>query len=153
MTRRQLHLGDVADVPRADDDPARRRVALDRVDRLLDLIDALPAPVAPLVAVDRPELAVGVGPGVPDRRVLGQIILDVGRPAQEPQQLADHRREQHLLRGQERKPGAQVVARLGPEHRQGANAGPVGPALAVVEDVLHQVEIRAHARRLYTIRL
>ena len=102
-------------------------------------LDALAAPVAPLVAVDRPELAVLVGPRVPDRRVLLEIVVDVRRAAQEPQQLAHDRREQDLLRRDEREALAQVVAGLRAEQRDRAGAGAIGAALAVLEHVAEQI--------------
>ena len=71
---------------------ARVGVAADLLDHLGDLVD-VPAvggrPGAPLVAVDRPEVAVRVGPLVPDRDAAVLQPLDVGVAAQEPQQLAE----------------------------------------------------------------
>ena len=58
---------------------------------------------APLAAVDRPEVAVRVGPLVPD---LDPALLQpahIGLAAEEPQQLVDHRLEMELLGRQQRK--------------------------------------------------
>ncbi|MPN36795.1 hypothetical protein SDC9_184306 [bioreactor metagenome] len=66
---RQRHLVDVAGVPGGNDVAARIRVVLQAVHELRDLVDqaavrGFPAP--PLLAVDRAEVAVLVGPFVPD---------------------------------------------------------------------------------------
>ncbi|TMQ09129.1 MAG: hypothetical protein E6J91_31330 [Deltaproteobacteria bacterium] len=70
--------------------------------------------------------------------------MDVGRAAQEPQQLADDRREQHLLGGDQREAVAQVVPALGAEQRDRPGAGAIGAALAVVEHVAQEIEVRPH---------
>ena len=71
--------------------------------------------------------------------------MDVGRAAEEPQQLAHDRREQDLLGGDEREALAQVVAGLRAEQRDRPGAGAVGPALAVVEHVAQEIEVRTHS--------
>ena len=105
MAGRERHLRDVGDVPGADDVAAAVGVAADLLDDLRDLVD-VPAvrsrPAAPLVAVDRPEVAVLVGPLVPDRDATVLQPLHVGVAAQEPQQLREHRPGVDLLRGDQR---------------------------------------------------
>ena len=71
---------------------------------------------APLHAVDRPEVAVGPGPLVPDRHAALLQPARVAVAAQEPQQLEDDRLEVHLLGRDERKALAQVEAHLVAEH-------------------------------------
>ncbi len=88
----------------------------------LDLVDVAPVgrrPGAPLVAVDRPEVAVVVGPLVPDRDAAVLQPLHVGVAAQEPQQLGEDRAGVHLLGGDQREAGAQVEAHLVAEHASG----------------------------------
>ncbi len=112
---------------------------------VLDLVDALPVPVAPLVAVDRPEVAVWIRPRVPDRRVIAKILLvRVGRSGEEPQQLAHDRLEQHLLGREQREPLAKVVAGLRAEDRDRPGAGAIVAALTVIEDVLDKIEVLLH---------
>src|SRR5262249_44535638 len=60
----------------------------------------------------------------------------------------NHRREQHLLGGDQREALAQVVAGLCPEHRDRARAGAIGAALAVLEHVAQEIEVRPHALRI-----
>ena len=71
MAGRQLHPLDVGHVPGRDDEPARIRIALDLGHQPGDLVVGLAVracPGAPLLAVDGPEVAVLVGPLVPDAR-------------------------------------------------------------------------------------
>jgi hypothetical protein len=77
--------------------------------------------------------------------VLGQALVDVGRAAQEPEELVHDPLEQHLLGGQEGEALAQVVAGLGAEDRQGADPGAVLPLLAVFEDVADERKVGLHA--------
>ena len=105
MARHERHLLQLADVPGADDDAPRIRDCAQLLDDLRDLVDAAPVrrrPCAPLLAVDRPELAVLVRPLIPDGHAVLAQPGDVGLAAQEPQQLVDHRAHVDLLGGDER---------------------------------------------------
>ena len=77
-------------------------------------------PASPLIAVDRPKLAVGVGPFVPDRDAGLLQRAHVGLAAQEPEELVDDRLRVHLLRRQQRKSLGQREAHLVAEHRERA---------------------------------
>ena len=90
---------------------SRRESGLRRISAttLRDLVDVAAVgrrPAAPLVAVDRAELAVGVGPLVPDRHAGRLQRAHVGLAAQEPEQLVDDRLGVHLLGRHQREPGA-----------------------------------------------
>src|SRR5215208_1795870 len=64
------HAVEVRRVPRGHDEPTRVGVAPNLVEHPADLVDAAAVgllPGAPLLAVDRPEVPVRVGPLVPDR--------------------------------------------------------------------------------------
>ena len=146
---RQRHLRDVGDVPRADDVPAAVGVAPDLLDDLGDLVDVPTVrgrPRAPLVAVDRPEVAVVVGPLVPDRDAAVLEPLDVGVASEEPQQLGEDRPGVHLLRGDQREALAQVESHLVAEDALRPGAGAVVLLGAGVEDQLEEVEVLPHAR-------
>src|SRR4051812_43709360 len=73
-------------------------------------------PRPPLVAVDRAEVAVGVGPLVPDGDASVLQPLDVGVAAQEPQQLGEDRAGVHPLGRDQREAGTQVEPHLVAEH-------------------------------------
>ena len=119
----------------------------DLVDDLRDLVD-VPAvggrPRAPLVAVDRAEVAVRVGPLVPDRDAAVLEPLHVGVAAQEPEQLGEDRAGVDLLGGDQREAGAEVEAHLVAEDRERAGAGAVGLLDALVEDAGEEVEVLLH---------
>src|SRR5690606_11645964 len=147
VARRELHRGQVADVPRADDLAPRVGLVADLSNQLGDLVDVASVgsgPVAPLLAVDRPEVAVGVGPFVPDADAVLLQVAHVGVALQEPQQLVHDRTDVQLLRRDEREAVGEVETHLVTEYRAGAGAGPVGSIDAVAEDPGEQVEIGPH---------
>jgi hypothetical protein len=79
---RQRHLADFADVPCGDDQAAVVGIFLDmRSMTLDDLVDRAAigrGPAAPLVAVDGAEIAVFIGPFVPDADAVVVQVFDVG---------------------------------------------------------------------------
>ena len=120
-------------------------LVLQDFDDLGDLVD-VPAvgrgPGAPLDAVDGTQLAVGVGPFVPDLHAALLQPAHVGVAAQEPEQLQRHRLEVHALGGDQREAFGQVEADLAPEDAAGAGAGAVALGGAVGQHVAQQVLIR-----------
>lgn len=147
MAGHQGHLRQLADIPGTDHQPARVRVALDLVHQPLHLIDldaVRTGPASPLLAVDRAEVAVGIGPLVPDADLVVFQVRDVGIALQEPQQLMDDRAQVQLLGGDQRKPGIEVEAHLPAEHAARAGAGAIGLLGAVLEHVLQQLQVRLH---------
>ncbi|KAG0764734.1 hypothetical protein G6F22_018163 [Rhizopus arrhizus] len=81
VARHQRHLRKLAHVPGADHQPARIGVALDLVQQPLHLVDRTAIggrPAAPLLAVDRAEIAFLVGPLVPDAHLVVLQVADVG---------------------------------------------------------------------------
>ena len=106
------------------------------LDNAGDLVDVPPVgrrPRPPLIAVDRPQLALLVGPLVPDRDALFAQVGDVRLAAQEPQQLVDDRLEVQLLGGQERKTFGQIMPKLQAETAQRARAGAIVLSHAAVQ--------------------
>ncbi len=137
MARGQRHLLNLADVPRADDVPAGIGAFLDLLDDAVDLVDGAAvgrAPVAPLRAVHAAEVAIGVGPLVPDGHAAFLQPLHVRLTAQEPEQLVEDALHVQLLRREQREGIAQREPRLRAEDGVGAGAGAIGLVLALVED-------------------
>ena len=120
MARRQRHEIVLARIPRGDDQPARGGIAPDLLEYFRHLVD-VPAvrrrPRAPLPAVDRAEVAVGIGPFVPDRDAMLVEIFDVGVAAQEPEQLVDDGFECSFLVVTSGNPARQIEAHLMAEDR------------------------------------
>ena len=147
MAGRQRHVLDIAGVPGGDDVAARIGIVFQAVQQAGDLVDLASVrgfPVSPLMAVDRAEVAVFVGPFVPDAYAVFLQGTDVGVAAQEPQQLMDDRPEVQLLGGQYGETGRQVKTHLPAKHRAGASAGAVGFFAAVFINMAHQVEVDLH---------
>ena len=147
MARGERHTRQVGDVPRADDVPARIGIVADAGDHGLELVDrpsVRRGPRAPLDTVDRAEIAVRVGPLVPDRDPVLLQPADVRVAADEPQELADHRPHVHLLRGHQREAVLEIEPQLVPEDAQRPGAGPVVLAGALVEHALQEVEVLLH---------
>ena len=147
VARRQRHVPQVGDVPGADQVPPGVRVGLECRDHRGQLVDVAAVrgrPGPPLVAVDRAELTVRVGPLVPDRHALLVQPLDVGRAGEEPEQLRDHRPGVHALGGEQREAVGEVEAHLVPEDAERPGAGPVGLARPGGQHVVEQVEIGPH---------
>ncbi len=94
MAGRKRHVVNIRDIPRADDQAARIRTVADLVQQVGDLVDGAPVrrrPGPPLVAIDRPQIAVRVRPLVPDRDAVVVQVADIGVTLEEPKQLMDDR--------------------------------------------------------------
>jgi hypothetical protein len=85
-----------------------------------------------LLAVDRAEIAILVGPFVPDAHLAVLQPADIGVAAQEPQQFDDDRSDVELLGGEQGKARREIEAHLVPEHRARAGAGAVHRLRAVL---------------------
>src|ERR1041384_1706295 len=90
---------------------------------LADRLPRRPRPPPPLLAVDRTELAVLVGPLVPDRHAVLLQVAHVRVALQEPQQLVDDRLHVQLLGREQRKALREVETHLAAEHGARARAG------------------------------
>ena len=146
----QRHLVELADIPGVDDNPARAGVVFYEVDGVLDLVDGAAVgclPRAPLLAVDRPEVAVFVGPFVPDRDVLLLQIGDISIALEKPQELADYRAQVKVFGGQTGKAIGEGEAQLIAESREGTDAGAVGFFASIVEAMADQIEVLLHVRK------
>src|SRR5262249_19006832 len=144
VTRRKRHAIDVGRIPGTHDVAPRIRFFPQRLDDLADLVDLAAfgrAPVAPLVAVDRSELARGVGPFVPNAHAALLQPPHIGVAAQEPQELVDDGLEMQLLRREKREGGLEREAQLPAEHRERAGPGAVALARAALEHLGEKVEI------------
>ena len=155
MARRQRHVGHVTGVPGRDDQAAAVWRPADLFDEIRDLVDladdrrAVRPPVdlrevAPLVAVDRPEVAVFIRPFVPDRDTVFLEVADVRIAREEPEQLMHDRTQMQLLGRDQREPLGQRIAALHPEIRCCARPRPVGRGHALIEHRLQRIQILPH---------
>jgi hypothetical protein len=106
MTRHERHLVEFGHVPCAHDDAAAVRVAFERVDDLLDLVNMAAVrgrPAAPLHAIHRPKVTVFARPFVPNGDVTFFEPVVVARPRQEPQQFLNDGAQVNLFGGDQSK--------------------------------------------------
>jgi hypothetical protein len=102
------------------------------------------SPVPPLRTIDPPEIAVGVGPFIPDGDTILAQVTDIRFAPKEPKQLVDDGAGVELLGGEQGKALGEIVAHLCSEHGIGAGAGAIGLESAVVEHLAEQVEVALH---------
>ncbi len=91
------------------------RVRANLLDDILELIDRSSirrGPGAPLLAIDRPELAIFIGPFIPDAHAILVQIAHVGLATDKPEKLVDDRSSVNLAIGQQWKARSQVKAHL-----------------------------------------
>ncbi len=113
-------------------------VIANRVDDLCNLVDDFAvggAPGAPLRAVDRAEIAVFVGPFVPDAHLVFAQVGDIGITLEEPEQFVNNRMQMQFLGRDQRESVGQVEAHLVAEHRQRAGPGAILFFAAVLQHV------------------
>jgi hypothetical protein len=148
---RQRHAVDIAGIPRRNDVAPGVRVVFQAVHELADLVDqasvrGFPAP--PLLAVDRAEIAIFVGPFVPDANTVGFQVGNIGVALQEPEQLVHDGFEMELLGRRHREALGEVEAHLVAEDGARAGAGAVGLVVPVVEHVAHEIEVLLHGSEM-----
>ena len=91
------------------------------------------------MAINRPQVAVFIGPFVPDAHPMLLEPADVGIAGNEPQKLVDDRFQVHFLGGEEGKAVLQVEAHLVAEHTLRTGARAVFLEDAVCTDVPEEV--------------
>src|SRR5271167_3536906 len=101
-------------------------------------------PGSPLPAVYWSEVAVRVGPLVPDRDAVIVEIFDVCIAGKKPKQFIDDRLDVQLLGRRERKTPAQIESHLVAEDRKRAGPGAVVLFGAFGENSLQKIVILAH---------
>jgi hypothetical protein len=142
VTGRQGHLVHVGRVPGRNDQAAAVRVGPDGVFQPADLVDH-PAirrrPAAPLLAIDRAQIALGIGPFVPDPDAIVLQIFDVGVPGEKPQQFMNDGFGVQLLGGQQGKTIRQRESHLVAKDGERPRTGAVFPAHAMVPDMVKQI--------------
>src|SRR4029450_8920430 len=107
-------------------------------------------PVAPLLAIHRPEVAVLIRPLVPNADVSLLQPADIRVAAKKPERLDDYRPKMQLLGGQQGEADGEIESHLRAKQRQGAGTGTVGLRDSFVEHPLHQIEIGPHGRLALT---
>ncbi len=144
---RQVHLAEVGHIPGRHYQTARIGILLNLVHHLANLVYVsalIVGPRPPLVAVDMAEVALFVGPFVPDADSMVVEILHVGVAAEKPQQFVDDALEVKLLGGHERESLAEVEAHLMAEHALCPRARAVILHHALIKDAAQEVLVLFH---------
>ena len=152
MAGRQGHLVYVPGVPGAHEHAAGVRIVLDEVDDLLQLVYAAAVgcfPAAPLVAVDRAQVTVFIGPLIPDGDLVVVQVADVRISGDEPEKLVYDGAEMYFLGGEKGETLAEVEAHLVAEHALRAHSGAVLLDYSVLAYVAQQVEVLFHRLSRY----
>ena len=149
MARRQRHVFDFGGVPCGHDHSTGIGIVANQIHDIRNLVNRAVGvvlrgrrPAAPLHAVDRPQVAVGIRPLIPDVHAMLDQPIDVAAALEEPQQFVSHALEPHPFRGDEREAFAKVEAHLLTEQADGARASAVGFKCAFGEDATHKVFVR-----------
>ena len=89
--------------------------------------------------IDRSEVAVLIGPFVPDVDIVVEQILDVRVSLEEPQQFVDDSFQVEFLGGEQGESLLQIVARLCTEDAQRARTGAVAFLDAFFENAVKDI--------------
>ena len=101
------------------------------------------------MTVDRTQIAVGIGPFIPDRDTVILEVLYVRIPGDKPQELVDDGLQMHLLGSQEGESLRQVEPHLIAEHALRAGTGPVLLHDAMGADMSQQIQVLFHRLQIY----
>jgi len=88
-----------------------------------------------LSAINRAQVTVFIGPGIPDVHIVVPEVLDVRITRQKPQKLMNNAFEENLPGCDQRKSLGQIEPQLGAENAFGAGAGSIAARHAVFENV------------------
>jgi signal peptidase I len=147
VTRHQCHLRQIGHIPGADDQSAAVGRLFYLRDQLGDLVDGLAIsaiPATPLFAIDGSELAVCIGPFVPDGYAMVVQVFDIRLAAQEPEQFIDDAFEMQLFGRDQGKSFRQVETNLVAEDAEGSRSGTIRFFCAGVEDMLEKIVVLLH---------
>ena len=149
MAWRQCHILHFRRIPCGNHHAARIGVVTDQVEHIGDLVDRAVRivrrrrrPATPLRAVDRPQIAVLVGPFVPNVHVVLLQPTYVRGAFEEPQQLVGQAFEEHRLRGEQWEAVFEIETHLLAEQGNSARARAVGFQCAFRKDFAYQILVR-----------
>ena len=154
VARGQRHAVHFGHIPCAYQMPAAPGIILQSVNQLGNLVNAAALairPGAPLAAVHGPQVAILIGPLIPDAHASLLQPAHIGTAFQKPEKLVNDRAQMQFLGREAREALAQITANLPTEHADSARAGPVFPAHPVGEHIIKQCQILMHSRIGLTI--
>ena len=123
-------------------------MVLDQIEHIANLIDGAiwiirrrRRPAAPLRTIHGAQIAVLIGPFIPNMHIVFLQPTHIRGTLQEPQQLIGKSLEKHRFRSEQRKILAQVESHLLAEQTDGARARAIGLQRALRQDTTHQILI------------
>ena len=147
VARRQGHFIDQSWIPCGHNQAARVGIFLDlfhHIGNLVDMATVGCGPAAPLVAVNRAQIAIFIRPFIPNGNVVVFQVFDVGIAFEKPKQLMNNRAQMQFFGSQQRKAFTQIKTHLVTKHGTRAGAGTVGFVDTIVENMAHKVVIGFH---------
>ena len=96
-------------------------------------------PRTPLVTINWTQIAIFIGPFVPNRNLVIVQILDVRIALQKPQQLVNDTAQVEFLGREAREALGKVKAGLATKHRTGASASAVRAIHTVIDNIFKKV--------------
>ena len=114
------------------------------IGNLVDSTTIVVGPGAPLMSLDGSEVAIFVGPLVPNSHSMLLQIVHIGVSLEEPEELVDDGLGVQLFGCEQGETLFEVKGHLMTEDADGASAGAVVAAVAFGEDAVGQIEILFH---------
>ena len=119
--------------------------ALDDLGNLIERRTIGPAPAAPLSAVDSAQVALIVGPLVPDFDFVFIQVANVGVTTQKPKEFVHDGFEVHFFGGEKGEGLRQVKPHLVAKNRQSASARAIVSFHTLIENFFHKIVIGFHS--------
>src|SRR5258705_1793349 len=143
MTRHQCHVRKISHVPCTNYQATTVRVFLYLRDQFSDLVNQfsiLAFPALPLLAINRTEFTLFIGPFIPDPHSIFFQVFDIGFATQEPKQLINNAAEMDFFSGNQRESILKIKPHLIAKTTLCASAGTVIFMNTIIYYMLKQAE-------------
>lgn len=147
----ECHLIDFSYVPSRDEMATGGGFVFEVINEAGDLVDGVArtgGPGAPLLAINGAEVAVFIGPFIPDANLVLLEVGDVGFAFQEPEEFVNDRPEVKFFSGEAREAFTEIVACLSAKNAECPGSSTVASLLAIVKDIRKEIEVSLHREDL-----
>src|SRR6187200_2388756 len=151
MTRHQRHFRKFRYIPCTYNQSSAIRVRFNlfyQVGYLVNYFSIFTLPTAPLFAIHGTKFTVLFGPFIPNAYSIFFQILNIGLPFQEPKQFMDDAFCMNFFCSNKRKTFSQIKPHLVAKCANCTGAGSVMFLHAIIKNMLKQIEVLLHARKL-----
>ena len=128
------HFRDFSHIPGGDDVAARGGIIFESVDEFGNLVDGGTVffrPRAPLLPVNRAEVAIFVRPFIPDADFVFLEVGNVGVSFEKPEKFVNNRTQMEFFGGETGESLAEVIAGLAAENAEGSGPRAVSSFFAI----------------------